>query len=768
MLFLFFLIYLGAAFLKNETLGDIISPIFLLIVFEIIRKNFLLGQKVKMRRFSVFLLLGVLVWFVCELSWAIQTLVLHFDPQQHWVTVYGYSFTNLFFLMAVLYSASFNLKIINKMQALLDTLIVAVCIFVLLWLFIFEQNPERIHMLLTDPTSFVSLMADVLIYAWLNVWSFSNRLNRPPFHQQILMYGGLVFVITDIIYYYQYFYARYIPNSWIDVMYLTSFCLMGISAIWKRKSLEKVHCFPKKSNACCKLGIELFVFVVPVLVLVFKRSELQYIMLLLASLLIYYAMTTFTQKSIFQERLLDLEKQHVQELEKKVEERTEEISRILNTDFVSGLYNRRYFETKLSEVFLGGAEKEGQVCVLYIDQNKSRAIKNLYGKDISEHMLKRMAEAFKEITVANGGLIASYGDDVFVAMTKGTHAEYFAERIATKLVERCDTLFIVGEHSIRATVNVGISCYPSNTQDRESLVKNADIAMVQARDKGFNKIQFYSDTIGNLAYKKHRIELKLKKADFDKEFLLYYQPQVFCKDGSLSGFEALIRWNDGRKGLISPSDFIPVAEETGMIIPLGYWVIEHALKQYVELTEKTGHMFRMAVNVSAKQLVETDFAARLAEIIGRYDINPEFFEVEITESNRIENSIHIQDTLEQIKKIGLSIAIDDFGTGYSSVYYIKNIPADRIKIAKDLVDNIADDPYARAIIQMLVSAAKVKDIIVIAEGVETKSQWDCLKELGCDEIQGYYFAKPMPVDEVKKYLQFEHKHSTEVCFRINS
>jgi EAL domain-containing protein (putative c-di-GMP-specific phosphodiesterase class I) len=186
-----------------------------------------------------------------------------------------------------------------------------------------------------------------------------------------------------------------------------------------------------------------------------------------------------------------------------------------------------------------------------------------------------------------------------------------------------------------------------------------------------------------------------------------------------------------------------------MIIPLGNWIIENAARQYALWKEKTGKDFRIAVNVSSKQLVEADFLVNLVNILNKYHVNPDFFEVEITESQQIENNINIQETLNEIKRKGISIAIDDFGTGYSSLHYIKSIPADRIKIAKELVDHIESDLYSHSIVQMVISVAKIKGIKVIAEGVETKEQWECLKSLGCDEIQGYYFAKPMPVEEIE-------------------
>lgn len=497
-----------------------------------------------------------------------------------------------------------------------------------------------------------------------------------------------------------------------------------------------------------KLGIEVFILIVPVIVFIFKRNQIQYVLLLVVSLLIYFVLISYTQKSIFQEKLLEIERNNVSTLEKQVEERTDEIIRILNTEYVTGLYSRRYFESRLSELIkvISGEEK---LALLYIDQNKSKAIKYLYGKETAENLLKLISETLQEIVFENYGMIAAYGDDIFVIMIRGKNADVEASNIAEQIIERFKELFYVDNHAIRVTLNIGISCYPLDTSNVNDLVKNADIAMMQARTKGFNKIQMYNGKLGDISNSRHRIELKLKKVDFDKEFQLYYQPQVNCCDGTLSGFEALLRWFEGGKNYIAPLDFIPVAEETGIIVPLGYWIIESAAKQGSEWNKKTGKKQRIAVNVSSKQLVEVDFVSRLKEIVERYEIQSEYFEIEITESQEIENSISIRETLDEIHKLGFSIAIDDFGTGYSSLYYIKNIPVERIKIAKELIDKIEEDVYSRSIVQMAISIAKVKDIKVIAEGVETLGQWQCLKEIGCDEIQGYYFSKPYNAEEIE-------------------
>lgn len=734
----------------NTWIGDVLSPIIMLLISGYVFYGYVIRQKVRKLKWYGWILTGAFFsWFICDFVWGIQTLVLHTNPEECFITVYGYSITNLFLFVSILFSSYFDMKRMNKIQALLDSIIVALCITVLLWLFVFEERSETILVLLSDPISVASLMLDVIIYVWINVWAFATRITKPPVFHRLIVLGGLIFVITDLIYYYMYFYSDYEPNSWIDGAYVLAFSVIASSVYAKEKL--KIVPEPEKipDKEFGKMGFDTLILLAPIAVFIFKRNQIPYFLLLVVALLIYYVLINYTQKSIFRERLLELEKKNVSELEKKVEERTEEIFRILNTDFITGLYSRRYFESKLSEK-IANIRKYEKIALIYIDQNKSRAIKYLYGKDIAEKLLKSIAEAVSQIVFSCNGIIAAYGDDVFVIIIKNYDADSVAEKLAERIIGRCNELFYIDNHAIRVTLNIGISCYPQDTSDANDLIKNADVAMMQARVKGYNQIQSYNEKIGNISYSRHRMELKLKKAVYDKEFQLYYQPQVYCSDGSLCGFEALIRWQESGKNFIAPLDFIPVAEETGIIVPLGYWIMENAARQQAAWKAETGKDIRISINVSSKQLVEVDFVKRLRDTLEKNKVLPEMFEIEITESQQIENSINIQETLSEINKLGISIAIDDFGTGYSSLYYLKNIPTGRIKIAKELIDNIENDVYSHAIVKMAVSIAKVKGIKVIAEGVETKEQLECLQELNCDEIQGYYYSRPFPAEEIKK------------------
>lgn len=494
---------------------------------------------------------------------------------------------------------------------------------------------------------------------------------------------------------------------------------------------------------------EAIILIVPFLILVFKKDQTNYAIQLMISILIYYVLSNYAQKSILQEELLRLERNNVSELEEKVEERTKEIVRVMNTDIVTGLFNRRYFEEDLSRAceLLGVNESIG---LLYIDINKYKSIKAMYGKYKSEALLKEVGKRINKLinNFDESALLAAYGQDVFVLTLREDMLHEKGVSISKEIINKCTGKYHIENNDIVVTLNIGISCYPIDSGSYEDLIKNADSAMIYGRKLGSNNLFQFNENIGTYVYNRNNIEIKLKKVNFDREFCLYYQPQVMCDNGNIIGTEALIRWftKDGK--LIPPTEFIPITEESGQIIPLGYWIMEQAVRQQAIWKKSSSKEVRMAVNVSVKQLSDKEFIQRLVEILKKYNILPELFEIEITENIQLEGNTDILDNLKAIRNIGVSIAIDDFGTGYSSLYYLKNLPMDRIKIAKELINNIENDLYSHSIIRMVIEMAKSNGIKVIAEGVESKEQWECLRKLNCDEIQGYFFAKPMSGEEL--------------------
>lgn len=296
-----------------------------------------------------------------------------------------------------------------------------------------------------------------------------------------------------------------------------------------------------------------------------------------------------------------------------MEERTQEIIKVMNTDVITGLKNRRYLEEYL-EKEIRTIDRDEKIYLLYIDQNKYKSVKSIYGKYMAERVLEEVGKRIEKIVEEKNGLATSYGEDIFVATFKSTEDYEEALRIAEKVINFCSDNYLVENHIISVTLNIGVACYPCDSKNMEELIRNADTAMMQARKTGFNVIQKYDKQIGIYINKRDRIELKLKKVLYDEEFSLQFQPQVNCNDGSIYGVEALLRWFTKKGDYIPPMDFIPITEENGMVISLGYWIMEQAAKQLSSWKKLYACKIKMAINVSSKQLMEEEFTDKLLQI----------------------------------------------------------------------------------------------------------------------------------------------------------
>jgi diguanylate cyclase (GGDEF)-like protein len=634
-------------------------------------------------------------------------------------------------------------------QTLLDMLIISLCIMALLWLFVFEKDLGKAEIIGSDLIPMLSVLIDSLIFGGTGVWFFSTRIKKSPLYISVMAVGGVIFVISDLWYYYVYFYFSYQPNSWPDVGYMLGFTVMAVSGFLKAQNKTITKNRKKFCTGFFSFSKEAVLIIMPFLIIFFKRSEKLYFLLLIVAILIYYVLSNYTQKAIFQEKLLGVEKQHVAELEAKVEERTKEIVKIMNTYVVTGLYNRRYFEEYLSK-FCDTLPQQERVYLLYIELNNYKGIKALYGRYVAETLLKETGKRLNEMVseIGEKTTLAHYEESVFIIALGNNQSMQQSTVISQNILYKCCGRYDIENHDIGIAMNIGIACYPSDSDSYEDLIKHAEYAMMYSRKKGMNVITQYNKSIGNIINKRNMIEMKLEKIDYDEELRLHFQPQVMCKTGNIIGTEALLRWYNKDGTVIQPNEFIPIMEETGQIVPVGYWVMENAARQLSLWGNGFSGCFRMAINVSVKQLGDLEFVPHLKTILKKYHIRPECFEIEITENIQMDGTNEILDNLNAIRGMGISVAIDDFGTGYSSLYYLKNLPMDRIKIAKELVDDIEKDAYGRAMVRMVIEMAQNNGVKVIAEGVETKEQWEYLKTFQCNEIQGYYFGKPVLPEEI--------------------
>lgn len=748
--------YLIATIVKSDFWGNLLSPVITFEAFFIVLRAFYYKEQRKnIRLLGLLLSLSLLVWAVTDVLWAVCDMILHINPEKVDIITFGYAFTNLFLVISLtIYGISVFRKW-NIMQVLLDSVVMTYFVIDLIWIVFLNQNIRNILILRSDWLTTASIISDILIIIWIFIWYMSVRDGKIPLFLRIMAAGILLYSISDLTYFYQYMYSSYEPNSIIDAFYEASFVVMGISALHRLNKTE-VTTGTVLFNIGQK-GKGYALLLAPLLLFLFKGVDVTNLLKFVLVILIYQILSIYIQNNIQKESMLLKEQEHNHELELKVKERTEELEEknrvlqhLLDQDFVTGLKNRRYLLVYLENA-ITNLKAGNTIVLLYIDVNRIKMISTMFGKYNSDMILYEIAEKLKPLEKqAESGVLTSYGDETFVFAASGPYNYGHGHDFAREAVKLAGDFYTIDDYQLRITFNIGISLFPSDSSTVEELLRHADLAMSQARGRGFNLANEFDESLSNAVYHRNKIEIMLKNINMNKELLIYYQPQFKAVNKELIGFEALLRWVTPDGTMIPPIEFIPIAEETGYILPIGEWVMIMALKQLTKWNSTLKKKVMVGINVSIRQLATQHFLERLKEEVEKLQINPEWIDLEITESLKPEEYPEILNMLEDARKAGVKISIDDFGTGYSSLSYLKNLPVDRLKLAKELVDNIHTDEFVYELVKAIISLSKIKGIKVIAEGVETKEQWEVLNELECDEVQGYYFGRPQPAEVIEE------------------
>jgi len=420
-------------------------------------------------------------------------------------------------------------------------------------------------------------------------------------------------------------------------------------------------------------------------------------------------------------------------------------------DTLTGLANRHLFNDRLEHAILRAKREDEQLALLFIDLDHFKVVNDTLGHQVGDQLLCAMAQRLSN-QLRSADTLARMGGDEFIILVEGIADAGVLLHIAGKLVETFSAPVELEQRQLFVTGSIGISLYPADGQDAKTLIRNADSAMYQAKAQGRNTYHFYSEEMTRTALRRMELEGYLRQA-IEKSWLeLHFQPQVSLVDGSVVGAEALVRLRHPDKGLIPPLEFIGLAEETGLIFPLGQWVLEESCRTWSGLAKQGLRLPRLAINLSAKQLQRRDFLAVTTATLAASAMPPEVLELEITESVFLESGEALE-LLGALGNLGINLSIDDFGTGYSSLSYLKRLPFSKIKIDKSFIHDIGQDQESEILVLTIINLADTLGLEIIAEGIETQNQVDFLLEAGCREGQGYLLSKPLPKSEFEAWVR---------------
>ncbi len=437
----------------------------------------------------------------------------------------------------------------------------------------------------------------------------------------------------------------------------------------------------------------------------------------------------------------------------KIRAQNEELTYMAYYDGLTGLYNRNYFVRMLTEYVRKASENQHVISVLVLDIDEFRKVNDSLGIVVGDELVQQFGFFLKEF--CDDHVIACHlHSDVFCMAIYDPSGARSVETIYRAIRKRTAEVFHISSgQNISITVSVGVAEYPEASTSALELINCAELVVYKCKKQGRNLLQYFDAPILENFLHSVELENKLKKAVYDNDFYMCYQPQYYAGNRRLRGVEALIRWRDEEKRMISPATFIPIAEKNGSIVTIGRWVVEESIRQYSIWRKQFGFPFIMSINISAIQYKKENFVDTIVELLNKYRVKPSEIELEITETVLIDDFKTVFEKLKVLKDYGIRISLDDFGTGFSSLSYLKKLPIDTLKIDKSFIDTVMTDSATRVITESIINMVKSLGFESIAEGVEEEQQYHYLHSIGCDVIQGYLFSKPLlPAEFEERFL----------------
>lgn len=763
-----FILYCFSVLLQINYFPDLLSPAILLTASYVVFQACRWHQKQNNGADSWFnkhkatwCLLGasLIWWSVVDILWAGVSIVMKQNPEQLDFFLYVYTVPNLLMATAAILFLLKQRQRWNQLFFALDSVVTSIVVAGFLWIMFFDSLIPNTQ--IWDPlifSTFIYIISDAIVLTSIFIWFVSIKLKKMPQAGVIIVAAAVVYNVTDLFYAYLLVEDMYIPNTFVDLIYMLYVLMVAIGIYSASHDLDK-QMTENDANVRIQSSRKiLFLLFVPVLIALFRGLEIEIMLLLNSMIFIHQFISIFLINRHRLELTQEADKKYTIELEKEIETRTSELiasnlelERMAREDSVTNLDNRRYFINQLDNTIskLKQGLSNGQIVLFYMDIDNFRGINDIYGHEAGDLLLQAVARRLRQKLPTNGHL-ARLGGDEFVMAFPIVDDYSGLESLAKELSDIFKNPVYHGGYVFNISISTGITIYPQDGTDRAELLKNADLALYHAKDGGHGNWCFFHDIPKSLIQRKNELTLRLREMDYDNELELYYQPQIEIIDGKLAGAEALLRWHQPELGDISPAEFIPIAESTGDIVKIGNWVMKQAMLQCRKWQDNYNIDFRIGINISPIQLDQINFYKKLRQTLQLTGASPQNIDLEITENSAINREIRLVQMFEQIFESGCTISIDDFGTGYSCLSYLKQFKVHRLKIARQLIDGIARNESDLEIVSAITAMAKSLKLKTIAEGVEKTAQLQKLQELGCDEIQGFYYSRPIPATEFEK------------------
>jgi len=418
------------------------------------------------------------------------------------------------------------------------------------------------------------------------------------------------------------------------------------------------------------------------------------------------------------------------------------IQHMSHHDSLTGLANRILLEDRLSQAIAFAGRNQKHVALLLLDLDRFKDVNDSFGHSVGDRLLQLVAARLKACLRDSDTVARLAGDEFVIALPMADHLEGI-ERVAKKVLESLSLPFSALGHELQLSASIGICQFPEDGNNPEDLLQFADVAMYEAKERGRGRCCFFSPTLTEAARRRQKLESDLLQASARDEFVVHYQPFVATNSDRITGMEALLRWRHPEQGLLSPNQFIPKLEELGLIVEVGRWVLRTACRQAVEWQRNGFPPIRVAVNVSSQQFYQGNIVDTVATVLRETKLDPKYLELELTESQTLDDSEATINIMLSLKRLGVSLSLDDFGTGWSSLSYLRRFPIDRIKIDRSFVNDLLTQPAAEEVVNTILTLSRNLGIVCIAEGVETREQQDYFKKQNCEEMQGFYFSRPL-------------------------